>query len=76
LDDTIEAFDGTAGTGFKFRDYTPQALLAVINAALEVYAAPKTWQRLMQNGMKKDFSWANSAQAYARIYQALVESRT
>ncbi len=76
LDDTIEAFDGKSGTGFKFRDYTPQALLAVISTALEVYAVPKTWQRLMQNGMKKDFSWANSAQAYARIYQTLQKART
>jgi len=71
LDDTIEPFDGKSGTGFKFQDYSPQALLAVIQQALEAYAAPKTWQRLVQNGMKKDFSWATSAKAYARIYQLL-----
>jgi starch synthase len=76
LDDTIEAFDGKSGTGFKFRNYTPQALLAVISTALEVYAVPKSWQRVMQNGMKKDFSWASSAQAYARIYQTLQKART
>ncbi len=71
LDDTITPFDGRLGTGFKFQDYTPQALLASIQKALQVYASPKNWERLMQNGMKQDFSWATSAKEYARIYQFL-----
>jgi len=75
LDDTIEPFDGKSGTGFKFQDYTPKALLATIKRALEVYGSPKRWQHLMQNGMKKDYSWASSAQAYARIYQDLRKAK-
>jgi starch synthase len=71
LDDTIEAFDGKTGTGFKFSEYSPQALLTAIQGALEVYRQPKAWQRLMLNGMKKDFSWASSAKQYAKIYQSL-----
>ena len=42
LDDTIAAFDGETGTGFKFQEYTPQALLATIRTALEAYASPKS----------------------------------
>ena len=71
LDDTIVSFDGKSGTGFKFQDYSPQALLAVIRQALEVYAVPKSWLRVVHNGMKEDFSWANSAKEYARVYQSL-----
>lgn len=71
LDDTIKAFDGKTGTGFKFSEYSPQALLAVLQQALEVYRQPKAWQRLMHNGMREDFSWANSAKQYAKIYQSL-----
>ncbi len=71
LDDTIEPFDGKAGTGFKFRDYSAQALLAAIYAALEAYKTGKAWRNLILNGMKKDFSWTTSAKAYARIYESL-----
>jgi starch synthase len=71
LDDTVEPFDGQSGTGFKFHDYSPQALLAAIHAALEVYQASEVWQRLVQNGMKKDYSWSTSARAYSEIYQTL-----
>ena len=71
LDDTIEPFDGNSGTGFKFQAYLPQALLAVIHEALETYVTPAIWQRLVQNGMTKDFSWTTSARAYSRIYESL-----
>jgi len=75
LDDTIEPFDGKSGTGFKFEEYSPQALLATIHAALEAYSTPKTWQRLVQNGMKKDFSWTTSAKAYSQIYETLWKAK-
>jgi starch synthase len=71
LDDTIEPFDGASGTGFKFQEYLPQALLDAILAALATYETPGVWRRLMQNGMKKDFSWTTSAKAYSQIYRTL-----
>jgi starch synthase len=71
LDDTIEAFNGNSGTGFKFQEYSPQALLATIHAALETYQTPEAWHRLMENGMKKDYSWSSSAREYSRIYETL-----
>jgi len=75
LDDTIEAFDGKSGTGFKFQEYSPQVLLATIHAALEAYQTPEAWHRLVQNGMKKDFSWNTSAPAYSRIYETLAKAQ-
>jgi starch synthase len=75
LDDTIEAFDGKSGTGFKFQEYSPQALLATIHAALEAYHSPEIWHQLMQNGMKKDFSWNTSARAYSQIYETLKKAK-
>ena len=75
LDDTIEPFDGKAGTGFKFADYSPEALFACLREALTAYKDQKAWRRLMLNGMWKDFSWASSAKQYARIYQMLEKEK-
>ena len=71
LDDTIEAFDGRSGTGFKFYEYTGAALLEAVEQAIAAYHKPEIWRRLMINGMGKDFSWASSAKQYLEIYQAL-----
>lgn len=75
LDDTIQEFDGVGGTGFKFSEYSAEALLVAICKAVQTYQQRPTWTRLMQNGMKKDFSWAASARSYAEIYQELRDSR-
>jgi starch synthase len=76
LDDTIEPFNGKTGTGFKFSDYTPQALLGAIQQAVDYYRQPKAWRQVMLNGMKKDFSWTNSAKQYAKVYQAAKKAKS
>ena len=71
LDDTIEPWDARTGkgTGFKFSDYTGEALLASIKQALVAYQDPSSWQTLMRNGMSRDFSWGASAREYGKIYE-------
>ncbi|HEV2418606.1 MAG TPA: glycogen synthase GlgA [Terriglobia bacterium] len=71
LDDTIQEFDGTGGTGFKFEEYSALALLDALERAVTTYRQPEAWRRLMLNGMAKDFSWTASAKAYAAIYEQL-----
>jgi starch synthase len=71
LDDSVEAFDGKSGTGFKFSEYSAKALLATLRQAIQTYHHTKLWQRLVDNCMRKDFSWTNSAKQYAKIYEAL-----
>ncbi len=77
LDDTIENWDPAArkGTGFKFTDYTGEALLATIRAALQAYQDRAGWQTLMRNGMAKDFSWTASAREYVRVYERVRQLR-
>lgn len=78
LDDTIEDFNGdhgAGGDGFKFEDYSPQALLAALERALSVHHQPELWRRVMLNGMAKDFSWAASARLYGSIYDQLGSER-
>jgi starch synthase len=70
LDDTIDARPDSQ-TGFKFTDYNGRALLATIRAACAAWADRKSWVTMMLRGMQQDFSWANSAQEYSRLYASL-----
>jgi starch synthase len=77
LDDTIEPFDRASGrgTGFKFSEYTGEALLGALREALTVYADKVLWRRLQTNGMAKDFSWNASALEYGRLYEVARKAR-
>jgi starch synthase len=71
LDDTVEAFDPRTGhgTGFKFKEYTAEALLDAVGQALHVYSNnPTAWRKLMRNGMAKDYSWEASAAEYEQLF--------
>jgi starch synthase len=71
LEDTVEDFDGwTRGTGFKFREYAPHALLLAVRRALEAYRDRRGWRALVLRGMAQDFSWDRSARSYEAVYLA------
>jgi starch synthase len=57
------------GTGFVFDEYTSGALIRCLDRAIAVYTDVDAWQRLMQAGMKQDFSWQQSAKEYEAIYR-------
>src|SRR5260370_16685268 len=63
LDDTIEPYDPYTGqgTGFKFTEYTGEALLQTIKAALVAFRNPTACQKPMPNRTPKDFSCNTSA---------------
>jgi len=70
LADTVEEYDpltGT-GTGFVFTDYDAEQFRAAIDRALALWPDKKAWRRLMQNGMRQDLSWKNSAKKYLEAY--------
>src|SRR6201997_640520 len=77
LDDTIEPWDARSGrgTGFKFSEYSGEALLRTIKEALRAFQDQSSWQRLMRNGMAKDFSWNASAKEYVRGYERVGRAR-
>ena len=70
LDDTIEDYDAVSGqgTGFKFVEYSGAALLETVQRALGLFEDREQWERLMQAGMKQDFSWGASAREYMKLY--------
>lgn len=77
LDDTVEPFDledGT-GTGFKFAEYSGDAMMHAIRQALHHCTDERIWRRIQLNGMAKDFSWKGPAAEYAKVYEAAVTLR-
>ncbi len=75
LKDTVEPYNpktGT-GTGFLFEEYTSKALVETLNRAITLFKEDKkAWRKLIVNGMKKDFSWQNSAKNYAELYKKIL----
>jgi starch synthase len=69
LDDTIDD-----STGFKFRDYSGDALLETVRLALRAYQDLNQWVQRMRRGMEKDFSWGASAGEYLELYRRLAAS--
>jgi starch synthase len=67
LDDTIDE-----GTGFKFTEYSGQALLGAVRTAVQAYSDQSGWREMMRRGMQKDFSWTRSAAAYSELYRRLM----
>lgn len=67
LDDTI-----TPDTGFKFQEYTPEAMLEAVHDCINMYASPKQWRTMVRHGMCKDFSWKESARQYSDLYASIL----
>ncbi|MDR1545308.1 MAG: glycogen synthase [Deltaproteobacteria bacterium] len=71
LDDTVvdELTKPGQGTGFKFHDYTPEALLATLSTAIRHYEDRAGWLGLVRRAMLEDYSWERAAAAYEEIYR-------
>ena len=75
LKDTVEPYNeySKTGTGFGFIDYDARVMLQTINYAKDTYYNQKReWNKIVKRGMEQDFSWKNSAQQYAELYEQLV----
>ena len=74
LADSVQHYDtrtGT-GTGVVFNDFNAQALEWALNTALDLYATPRHWTRVVRNGMQQDFSWERQAGEYVALYRRLI----
>lgn len=58
--------------GFSFSNYNAHEMLRTINYARDVFFNRKReWNKIIDRGMAKDFSWNNSAKKYAELYNRL-----
>lgn len=70
LDDTVIdiADDPARGTGIKFTDYSPKALIEAIERAISLFNNKQAMEYYRRNAMHQDFSWDRSASAYETLY--------
>lgn len=77
LKETVKPFNSQTlkGNGFAFREYSSRALLETLNNAFRCYRNPNLWQKIIEAGLKKNFSWKTAAQKYVRLYKNALEIR-
>ena len=74
LKDTVEPYNEyeSKGTGFSFSNYNAHEMLNTIRYAKDVYYNRKReWNKIVDRGMKTDFSWNSSARKYEELYNSL-----
>ncbi len=75
LRDTVEPYNEyeDRGTGFSFQNYNAHEMLAAIRYAERIYYDHKRdWNKIVDRGMQKDFSWRSSALKYQELYDWLI----
>jgi len=78
LDDTVENYDASTGTGtgFKFWDVSPDSLVGTVGWASETYRQrPDHFRAMQRQAMKKRFGWDLAARHYADVYEWAVRKR-
>ena len=56
--------------GFVFVEPSSAALQEALMRAFALHAKPKQWMKLIKNGMRGDYGWRKSAEAYLNLYRA------
>jgi starch synthase len=75
LADSVTHFDPATGegTGIVFNDFDAGAMAWALDTAMKWYADPALWERLVQNAMRCDFSWATQTNEYLRLFAELLQ---
>ncbi len=77
LADTVENYDNQtgAGTGFMFRDLSPESIFHTTEWAVSTwYEQPDHFRQMQKRAMHCHFSWKDSAAHYVELYEKLINS--
>jgi starch synthase len=76
LADSVQRYDPAtgSGTGVVFEPFTPAALTRALETALDLYAQPSHWTRMMRNGMAQDFSWQRQGGHYVALFERMLQT--
>ncbi|MGN0666110.1 MAG: glycogen synthase GlgA [Huintestinicola sp.] len=71
LRDSVRDAGGENGNGFTFKTYNAHDMLDAVRRANDKYRDKESWNALVKQTMKNDFSWDSSAQLYLGLYREL-----
>jgi starch synthase len=63
------------GCGFVYNDHSPMALWDSVRRANQLYRRAEEWKKLAERAKALDFSWTESAKAFAKLYGNLLRHR-
>jgi starch synthase len=78
LADTIAGYgtapaETTQVNGFSFQEYSPLALSETLRRACDLFRLhPEDWKKLVETGMRQDWSWGQSAKKYVELYRKTI----
>ena len=74
LADSVQRYDPAtgSGTGVVFEPFTAAALAGAVESALDLYAQPGHWLRMMRNGMAQDYSWERQGGQYVTLFERML----
>ncbi len=78
LVDTVKKFESfevesKSGFGVVFSSPTARSLLSALKKSCELYSDKKLFELMVNHNMKCDYSWAESAKEYIKIYKRLIK---
>ena len=76
LKDTVMPYNEHTGegNGFSFANYNAHEMLDTVRYALSIYKSKEAFRKLQKNAMAQDLSFRKSAQAYASLYQDMMNA--
>lgn len=75
LRDTVRDCGGENGNGFTFKTYNAHDMFDACMRAKAAYEDKRGWNRIIKRDMAEDFSWANSAELYIKLYHELTDNK-
>lgn len=74
VDTTPETLMNGTATGFKFTTYTPEQFISAVWRCVGCYLHDRMgWKKLVENGMRRDWSWKRGATEFVQAYQRAIQ---
>ncbi len=72
VDANQETIAAASANGFSFGEDSAVALDETLRRACDTFADKQAWGRIVDTGMRQDWSWARSAEQYVALYEQMI----